>query len=52
MLNENRAATEAIAAEEISRARNRESAQMGSDAEANAAKSGSQSNGSSWPPGF
>ena len=52
MLNENRAATEAIAAEEISRARNRESAQMGSDAEASAAKSGSQSGGNSWPPGF
>jgi hypothetical protein len=52
MLNENRAATEAIAAEEISRARNRESAQVGSDAEAAAAKSGSQSNGGSWPPGF
>jgi predicted nucleic acid-binding Zn-ribbon protein len=52
MLNENRAATEAIAAEEISRARNRESAKMGSDAEASAAKSGSQSGGNSWPPGF
>jgi hypothetical protein len=49
MLNENRAATEAIAAEEISRARNRESAKMGSDAEASAAKSGSQSD---MPPGF
>ena len=52
MLNENREATEAIAAEEISRARNRESAKMGSDAEASAAKSGSQNGGNSWPPGF
>lgn len=49
MLNENRAASEAIAAEDISRARNRESAKMGSDAEASAAKSGSQSD---MPPGF
>lgn len=49
MLNENRAATEAIAAEEISRARNRESAKMGSDAESSAAKSGSQSD---MPLGF
>jgi hypothetical protein len=49
MLNENRAASEAIAAEEISRARNRESAKMGSDAEASAAKSASQSD---MPPGF
>jgi hypothetical protein len=49
MLNENRAATEAIAAEEISRARNRESAKMGSDAEASAAKTSSQSD---MPPGF
>lgn len=49
MLNENRAATEAIAAEEISRARNRETAKMGADAEASAAKSGSQSD---MPPGF
>jgi hypothetical protein len=49
MLNENRAATEAIAAEEISRARNRESAQMGADAESSATKSGSQSD---LPPGF
>ena len=49
MLNENRAASEAIAAAEISRARNRESAKMGSDAEASAAKSGSQSD---MPPGF
>jgi len=52
MLNENRAATEAIAAEEISRARNRESAKMGSDAEASAVKSGSQNGGNFWPPGF
>ena len=50
MLNENRAASEAIAAEDISRARNRESAKMGSDAEASAAKSGSQSD--MLPPGF
>lgn len=49
MLNENRAASEAIAAEDISRARNRESAKMGSDAEASAAKSGSPSD---MPPGF
>ena len=49
MLNENRAATEAIAAEEISRARNRETAKMGADAEASAAKSGSPSD---MPPGF
>jgi polyhydroxyalkanoate synthesis regulator phasin len=52
MLNENRAATEAIAAEEISRARNRESAQMGADAESSATKSGSQGNEGSLPPGF
>jgi len=52
VLNENREATEAIAAEEISRARNRESAQMASDAEANGSKSGSSQSQGDLPPGF
>ena len=52
LLNKNRMASEAVAADEISRERNRQTAKMAADAEANAGKSGNDKSQGDLPPGF
>ena len=52
VLNENRMNSEAVAADQISRERNRTTSQMASQAEANASQNSSSKSQGDLPPGF